>query len=101
MVVDVVRDLGLGISMHQSGTGRFGFCQGQFMGVAVRAVPASQRANSCLRVGVLRFESSDARVGLLGRLSKRETAHRQSGHGVSGKMSTQAADELCMVGESR
>src|SRR5882757_10382112 len=100
MGVPVVRCLGPGISMHQSGTGRSGFCQGKFVGVAVRAVPASQRTNSRVRVGVLRFESSDARVGLLARLSKRETTHRQSGHGVSGKVSTQAADELCMVGES-
>ena len=97
--VSLVCGLGPGISVHHAGAGRSRVRQGKSVGAAVRTVPASQRPDSGVRMGVFRSESARARLGLLARLPDGEAAHRQGRHRLPGKMSAQAADELRLVGE--
>src|SRR5580692_10641205 len=69
MGIPLVRGVGFGVSMRLAGIGRSGIGEGQFVGVTLRAVPASQRANSRVRMGVFRSESAGAGLGVLARLS--------------------------------
>ena len=73
--------------------------QRQFVVSAVRAIPAPERANSRIRMGVFGFESASARVGVLARLP---TGKKENGLGrpsFSGAVLPQAADELRVVGQ--
>ena len=79
--------------------GRSGVRQGAALAAAVRAVPAPQRADPGLRVGVLRPQPAGARLGGLARLQHGPHPHGQGRPRLPGEVLPQAADQLRLVGQ--
>ena len=97
--VPVVRGVGSGVPLRRARARRSRLREGEPLGAALRAVPASQRADPGVRVGVLGPESAGACLGVLARLQRREGAHGQGRHGVPGEVLPEAADQLRLVGQ--
>ena len=64
----MVRGVGPRVPLHRARARRSGFRQGTALAAAVRAVPASERPDPRVRVGVLRSQSAGACLGVLARL---------------------------------
>ena len=79
--------------------GRSGVRQGAALGAAVRAVPAPQRPDPGLRVGVLRPQPAGPRLGRLARLQHGPHPHRQGRPRLPRALLPQAADQLRLVGQ--
>ena len=97
--VPLVRRLGSGLPRLAAGAGRSRVRQGAALGPAVRAVPAPQRTDPGVRVGVLRPQPAGPRLGGLAGLQHRTDPHRTGRPGVSREVLPQAADQLRLVGE--
>ena len=97
--VPVVRGVGPGVPLRRDRAGRSGVREGEPVGAAVRAVPAPQRADPGLRVGVLRPQPAGARLGVLARLQLEKERTGQRRHRVPGEVLPEAADQLRVVGE--
>ena len=76
---------------------RSGVRQGPALAAAVRAVPAPQRPDPGLRVGVLRPEPAGPRLGGLARLQHGPHPHRQGRPRLPRALLPQAADQLRLV----
>ena len=98
--VSVVRGVGPRVPLRRARAGRSRVREGQPVAAAVRAVPAPERADPRVRVGVLGPESAGARLGLLARLStSRRNGPASADIAVSREMLPEAADQLRVVGE--
>ena len=75
------------------------FAKEQLWLLLVRAVSASQRADSGLRMGVLRPQPAGSRVGGVARLQHGSHPHRRRRSRLSGEVFPQAANQLHVVGE--
>src|ERR1043165_3304783 len=99
MGVPVVRGVGPRLSVRRLRAHRRPLRQGAALADALRAVPASQRPDPRVRMGVLRPQSAGARVGGLARLQHGPHPQRQGRPRVPREVLPQADAELHLVGE--
>ncbi len=97
--VPVVRRLGPRFSDRHLRGDRSGIRQGAALASALRAVPASERTDPGVRVGVLRPQPAGARLGGVARLQHGSGAHRHGRSRLSRALLPQAADQLRLVGQ--
>ena len=98
--VSVVRRVGPGVPHDPDGEGRPRVRQGAAGAVPARMVPAPQRPDAGLRMGVLRREPAGARLGLLARLQDDRPA-RRARSSLPRQRVHEAAAELHLVGQSQ
>ena len=98
--VPVVRRVGPRLPLRAARARRPGVRQGAALAAALRAVPASQRPDPGVRVGVLRPQPAGARVGRAGASTTwRRRAPATADRAVPREVLPQAADQLRVVGQ--
>ena len=99
--ISLVRRLGPRLPYRPPGPGRSRVRQGAALAAALRAVPAPQRPDSRVRVGIFGPQSSGPCLGGVARLQHRSQADGAGGSALSGEVFPQAADQLRLVGQQR
>ena len=97
--ISVVRHLGPGVPLRGLCLDRRPVCQGPAPRAALRAIPASQRADTGLRVGFLRSQSARSRLGRVAGLQHGPRPQRQGRPRFPRALLPQAADQFHVVGQ--